>query len=124
MSPTVLFKLSGLLDLVKVCLDPSSKVSSLDIRQNLVTLDGLEAAAFLILDYAEDLRDGKSAKEDPAGTITASLRKENNNVFPILEIDLPWKKLVVDLRYNRLQHSSTESDVSSTSNPPALWHTL
>mmetsp|Transcript_46794 Transcript_46794/g.92078 ORF Transcript_46794/g.92078 Transcript_46794/m.92078 type:complete len:1036 (+) Transcript_46794:57-3164(+) len=123
----------GLLSLVDACLSEGNAVEFIDMQQNYVTLDGLEALAFMLLDRATGDASYPIPDPDPslnkvrqtAATkaaeakrkpfqLSAALKKEGEAVLPIVEVTLPSKKLTVDLRFNRLQRSA---DVGTTAGP-------
>jgi chromosome segregation ATPase len=99
----------GMLSLVHTCLGPGKYITELDLQQNCVTLDALEALAFMILDVS-NAKSGQSREKNP---MTANLRREKDMVLPILEVqqsivrglEKNVQTLVVDLRYNRLQNT-------------------
>jgi hypothetical protein len=68
-------------------------VQSLDLQQNRVTLDGLEALAHCILYHAT---------AHPDRGLTARLKKDDNVVLPVMEVSLGGRVFAVDLLYNRL----------------------
>ena len=77
--------------LVDACLAEGNNVHMIDLQQNLITLDGLEDTALMLMRGGHKL-------------LNASLYKQGSVLLPILQLRCPHKLLLVDLRYNRLQH--------------------
>ena len=93
--------------LIGACLTPGNRVHMVDLQQNQVTLDGLEEVA------REVMRAGRRGSEgaggggggaEGGGVLGASLYRQGAVLLPILQLRLPHKLLLIDLRYNRLQH--------------------
>jgi len=82
------------------------------MQQNIVTVSGLEAVAFLIHRYAT-AQTSKTAvgdeKQYPATVRGSYLKKDGDSLLPILEVDLSQDRhLSIDLRYNKLAGDTEE----------------
>ena len=119
--------------LVTACLSEGSTVGMIDLQQNRVTLDGLEDIAQAVLSIsrqtapeaaaagtAEEKQDEQqdaavtAASPSSGGRIrSASLYRQGAALLPILQLRLSDRLLLVDLRYNRLQHVQSGSAASS-----------
>ena len=116
--------------LVEACLSEGSSVGMIDLQQNRITLDGLEDIALAVLrvskanaaadeEAAEEKREEEqeAAAAAPAGSgsriLGASLYRQAAVLLPILQVRLSGRLLLVDLRYNRLQHVQSGSAAAS-----------
>lgn len=85
----------GLLAIAERCLDTASPILCVELQQNRITLDGLEALAFLISECANN------------NSISASLSKDDHGaLLPIVQVTSAEKTLNLDLRFNRLQQTN------------------
>ena len=102
--------------MVAACLEPGNRVHMVDLQQNLITLDGLEDVAMMVMRHGRAAQPPSSSSSSTAGEEkehskprpgrlhSASLYRQGNVLLPILQLRLSDKLLLVDLRYNRLQH--------------------
>ena len=99
--------------MVAACLEPGNRVHMVDLQQNLITLDGLEDVAMMVMRHGRAAQppstssageEKEATKPRPGRLHSASLYRQGNVLLPILQLRLSDKLLLVDLRYNRLQH--------------------
>ena len=113
---------AAVVGLVEACLTEGNRVHMIDVQQNAMTLDGLEELVMMVLRWSKQQQQPErddtqtEEKEDilssPSSTSlaassrihSASLYRQGSSLLPILQLRLNDKLLLVDMRYNRLQH--------------------
>ena len=123
---------SAIVELVEACLTEGNRVHMIDVQQNAMTLDGLEDLVMMIMRWSKQQQqqqeDDKQTEEkeallsSPSSSSSsssgsrihsASLYRQGSSLLPILQLRLTDKLLLVDMRYNRLQHVKSGSGSSS-----------
>ena len=112
---------TAIVGLVEACLTEGNRVHMIDVQQNAMTLDGLEELVMMVLRWSkqqQQQQDDKQTEEKEVVSTSpttasasagsrihsASLYRQGSSLLPILQLRLNDKLLLVDMRYNRLQH--------------------
>ena len=120
---------TAIVGLVEACLTEGNRVHMIDVQQNAMTLDGLEELVMMLLRWSKQQQqeDDRQTEEEKEATLSspvsansssssrihsASLYRQGSSLLPILQLRLNDKLLLVDMRYNRLQHVKSGSGSS------------
>ncbi len=115
----------GLLTLSSAVLAATSRVSVLDLQDNAMTMDGLEALAILIHSHSTTSKSSPTAAASAAAgeppkavtVLSAGLQIDEKKVVPVVELKLAGStvgrtNLLIDLRYNKLKGKKSMRSLS------------